>query len=208
MTMRLNRQQQVERNRGALLAAARRVFLAKGYVGASLEAITAESGFSKGVVYSQFASKGDMFLALLEERIALRAAQNEKVSASLSGASGIAALLRAAARDTQAEAGWSQLLVEFRSHAIRDLELNARYAALHSRTLEYLETTLAVLHARGGLTPRRPLRVMAELILAFGSGFALERAVRPNALPVDEVSAMLIAALGLSDGLSDERHLR
>jgi AcrR family transcriptional regulator len=199
MTVRLSREQQVGRNRAALLAAARRVFLAKGYAGASLDAITAESGFSKGVVYSQFASKGDLFLALLEERIAQRAAQNEQVSASLSGASGVAALLRAAARDSVAEAGWALLLVEFRAHAIRDLELNARYAALHNRTLKYLEGTLAALHARAGLEPRRPPRVMAELILAFGIGFALERAVTPDALPEEQIDAMLIAALGLSN---------
>ncbi|MBI1213858.1 MAG: TetR family transcriptional regulator [Alphaproteobacteria bacterium] len=197
--LRLNREQQVERNRAALLAAARHVFLAKGYAGASLDAITAESGFSKGVVYSQFASKGDLFLALLEERIAQRAAQNEKVAAGLSGAAGVAALIRAGSRDSEAEPGWAQLLVEFRAQAARDPELNARYAALHNRTLERLEKTLAALHARAGRKPRRPLRVMAELILAFATGIPLERAVRPNALPEDHVKAMLIAAFGLSD---------
>jgi AcrR family transcriptional regulator len=199
MGLRLNREEQVERNRAVLLAAARRVFLAKGYAGASLDAITAESGFSKGVVYSQFTSKGDMFLALLEERIAQRAAQNEKVSGSLSGAAGVAALLRAGLRDSEAEPGWARLLVEFRAHVARDAALNERYAALHDRTLKQLEATLAGIHARAGRKPRRPLRVMAELILAFANGAALERASAPNALPEAHVIPMLIAALGLDD---------
>lgn len=199
MGLRLNREEQVERNRAALLAAARRVFLAKGYVGASLDAITAESGFSKGVVYSQFTSKGDMFLALLEERIAQRAAQNEKVSGSLSGAAGVAALLRVGMRDDEAEPGWARLLIEFRAHAARDAELNERYAALHSHTVKRLEATLAGIHTRAGRKPRRPPHVMAELILAFAAGKALERAANPNALPEAQVTPMLIAALGLDD---------
>jgi AcrR family transcriptional regulator len=199
MALRLNREEQVERNRAALLAAARRVFLAKGYAGASLDAITAESGFSKGVVYSQFTSKGDMFLGLLEERIAQRAAQNEKVSGALSGAAGVAALLRAGMRDGEAEPEWARLLIEFRAHAARDAELNERYAALHSRTLKQLEATLAGIHTRAGRKPRRPLHVMAELILAFATGKALERAANPHALPEAQVTPMLVAALGLDD---------
>jgi AcrR family transcriptional regulator len=199
MGLRLNREEQVERNRSALLAAARRVFLAKGYAGASLDAITAESGFSKGVVYSQFASKGDMFLALLEERIAQRAAQNEKVASALAGAAGVAALLRASMRDGDAEPGWQRLLVEFRAHATRDAELNARYVALHSRTLKHLEATLAGIHARAGKKPRRPLSVMAEFVLAFAAGKALERAANPNSLPDAHVTSMIIAALGIDD---------
>ena len=60
---RLTRAEQSERNRGLVLAAARRVFLARGYHGATLEQIADEAGFSKGVVYSQFESKADLFLA-------------------------------------------------------------------------------------------------------------------------------------------------
>ena len=69
-------------NRASVLAAARRVFLAKGYAGATLEAIAEEAGFSKGVVYSQFGGKADLFLALLDARIDERAAQNERVAAA------------------------------------------------------------------------------------------------------------------------------
>ena len=81
MAKRLNRVEQGERNRALVLAAARRVFLERGYAGATLEAIAEEAGFSKGVVYSQFAGKPDLFLALLEARIAERAERNALVSA-------------------------------------------------------------------------------------------------------------------------------
>src|SRR5580692_1781416 len=76
MSTRLSRAEQNDRNRALLFAAARRVFLARGYHAATLEQIADEAGFSKGVVYSRFASQADMFLALLEDRITERAAQN------------------------------------------------------------------------------------------------------------------------------------
>ena len=69
MSPRLSRAEQNDRNRALLLAAARRVFLERGYYAATLDQIADEAGFSKGAVYSRFASKADMFLALLEDRI-------------------------------------------------------------------------------------------------------------------------------------------
>src|SRR6186997_399416 len=98
MATRLTRAEQGERNRGLVLAAARRVFLERGYAGATLEAIADEAGFSKGVVYSQFAGKPDLFLALLDARIAERAERNAAVSAGLAGVDGLRALLDANVR--------------------------------------------------------------------------------------------------------------
>ena len=85
MSPRLSRAEQNDRNRALLLAAARRVFLERGYYAATLEQIADEAGFSKGAVYSRFASKADMFLALLEDRIAERAAQNAELARRLAG---------------------------------------------------------------------------------------------------------------------------
>ena len=60
-----------------------------------LDVIAEEAGFSKGVVYSQFAGKPDLFIALLEQRIAERAAQNAAACrASVQGSTGCAQLVR------------------------------------------------------------------------------------------------------------------
>ena len=119
-------------NRASVLAAARRVFLAKGYAGATLEAIAEEAGFSKGVVYSQFGGKADLFLALLDARIDERAAQNEQ-SQPLPAPAGAPPRCCPCCtnfdRDAHVEAGWARVLIEFRSVAMRDPELNRRYAA-------------------------------------------------------------------------------
>ena len=103
---RLTRAEQTERNRALVLDAARRVFLARGYHGATLEQIADEAGFSKGVVYSQFDSKADLFLALLQARIEERAAENARLAESLAGNGGLPALVEHLARGDQATPGW------------------------------------------------------------------------------------------------------
>ena len=149
MSPRLSRAEQNDRNRALLLAAARRVFLARGYYAATLEQIADEAGFSKGVVYSRFASKADMFLALLEDRIAERAGQNTELAARLAGTGDFAAVLDLALRAERTAPGWRLLVTEFRVHAARDPELNRRYAALHARTVDRLAAVLAAISANG-----------------------------------------------------------
>jgi AcrR family transcriptional regulator len=196
MAVRLRRAEQVERNRTVVLDAARRVFLDRGYGGATVDAIAEEAGFSKGVVYSQFGSKADMFMALLEQRITERAAQNERLAAGKSLAEAARELLRAADRDVVSEREWARLLVEFRAHAARDPALNRRYADAHRRTVEQLAALLARLHDQAGTSPAAPVTAMAEFVLAMGTGVTLERAANPAALPEDHTIAMMLRALG------------
>ena len=66
---RLTRAQQREKTRQALLDAAARVFVERGFLGSSVEAISAEAGFSRGAFYSNFASKEELFAELLQARV-------------------------------------------------------------------------------------------------------------------------------------------
>jgi AcrR family transcriptional regulator len=179
----MSRDEQVERNRQLVLSAARRVFLARGYTGATLDAIAQEAGFSKGVVYSQFESKADLFLALLEARITERAEQHDRLAGALHGPR----LAQAAAQLTdsleRAEPEWALLVIEFRAHAARVPELNRRYAELHARTVDRLAAFFRRVHERTGAGPPFAPRILAELVLALGSGVTLERIADPDALP-------------------------
>jgi AcrR family transcriptional regulator len=61
----MKREQNKEQKRAAILAAARRVFLSQGYIGASMDHIAAEAGVTKQTVYRYFPSKEALFLAML-----------------------------------------------------------------------------------------------------------------------------------------------
>ncbi|MDT5003800.1 MAG: hypothetical protein QOJ24_976 [Mycobacterium sp.] len=196
---RLRRAEQVARNRDLVLAAARQVFLERGYAGASVDAIADMAGFSVGVVYSQFGSKADLFFALLDRRIEDRAVENDQIAEKFAGADGVRALLRAGQQDAAAEPGWPYLLAEFRAIAMRDAELSVRYARAHSRTLDGIASAFEKLYEPIGLKPPVPVRSIAEFVQAGAVGAALERAANPDALPEGDAEQLLLRALGLED---------
>ncbi|GLY76693.1 TetR family transcriptional regulator [Actinoallomurus iriomotensis] len=63
---RTSRQEKRAQTREALLDAAERLWAKHGIRGASLDEIAASAGMTKGAVYSNFAGKTDLILALLE----------------------------------------------------------------------------------------------------------------------------------------------
>jgi len=65
---RLTRDERRAQTRERLIDAAADVFNRLGYHGASLEAVADAAGYTKGAVYSNFASKADLFVALAERR--------------------------------------------------------------------------------------------------------------------------------------------
>jgi AcrR family transcriptional regulator len=174
---RMTRAERTEHNRERVLAAAREVFLARGYHGATVEQIAETAGFSTGVVYSQFGGKADLFLALLEARIEQRIRDNAAVVASDDGRNGLVRLLEHTAEVTFAEPEWGLLVLEFRVHAARDPELNARYSRAHARTVNGLADVLTSAGATGGLAPEE----LAEVIAAISSGTQLELAAGRDA---------------------------
>jgi AcrR family transcriptional regulator len=181
MSPRLSRAEQNDRNRALLLDAARRVFLERGYYAATLDQIADEAGFSKGAVYSRFASKADMFLALLEDRIAERAGQNAQLAGEMAGTGNFSALLELAEQAERSAPGWRLLVTEFRVHAARDPELNRRYAALHARAVDGVARTFTAVSKDGATEFPLPPRQLAELWLTIETGRALEQIANPDA---------------------------
>src|SRR4029079_11737574 len=64
----LSRAERREQTRDDLIAAADRLFVEGGFHATSLDQIAAAAGFTKGAVYSNFASKEDLFFAVYERR--------------------------------------------------------------------------------------------------------------------------------------------
>lgn len=56
----------IDRN---ILSVARSLFLSRGYAITSMEAVAAAAGVSKGTLYARYASKSDLFTAIVAERV-------------------------------------------------------------------------------------------------------------------------------------------
>jgi AcrR family transcriptional regulator len=176
----LARVEKNELTRRALLDAARRVFLDRGFHGASLDAVADDAGLTKGAVYSRFDSKADLFLALLDERIDERLEQVRATIGSGSIEDDVAALERQYMAILRTQLQWTLLVIEFRVHAARHPELNRRYAALHRRFRDALVDAAEEAASASGGAPPRPPEEMIEAAFVLGSGGALELAADPS----------------------------
>ena len=74
------RRRDPDRTRASILAAATAEFAALGFGGARVDAIAAQAGVNKRMLYHYFGNKDDLYLAVLEEAYAaIRAAEDELV---------------------------------------------------------------------------------------------------------------------------------
>ncbi len=177
MSVRLNRAEQAAVVRGELLDAAREEFMNLGFHGATLDRIAAAAGYTKGAVYSRYESKADLFLALLEDRIEARRAENESLAKGLRGPGGVVTLAKRWSEIQRRDQAWTLLVLEFRVHAARHPAVLERYAVLHERTLDGIAD---VLEPVVGATPARRRR-LAQALFSMGNGASLEQAVDPDA---------------------------
>ena len=98
--IRLTRAEQQEQTRIHVVEAAAHVFARRGFAASSLEQIAADAGYTKGAVYSNFASKDDLFLAVLDARYERWLAQiSRALEAEETPAAGLEAVARVAGRD-------------------------------------------------------------------------------------------------------------
>jgi AcrR family transcriptional regulator len=178
------------------LAAAGRVFRELGYAGASLDAIAEAAGFSKGAVYSHFASKADLFLSLLESRIEERAAGQRQ---ALQQRGTVRSFIGQVFATSRADPEWRLAVLEFRVVAARDPELQARYRKVHERTVAGIAEALATLFESRGIEPTLPLDTLAVAGLVCDVGACLEDLAMPGVVG-DELPAALFARLvGVSE---------
>jgi AcrR family transcriptional regulator len=170
---RLTRAEQQAQTRERLLAAAERVVARCGYGGASIDLISAEAGYSKGAVYSNFESKEAVFLELLRRHM-------EKNISELAvlmdlGADSISNALTAWLESMAANDDCTLLAVELQLHAKRNPAFASQYYALQRQST----LTLAGLLERYFIANGAPLPMdavdLADAVTAISHGVTLQR---------------------------------
>jgi AcrR family transcriptional regulator len=169
-----------------LFEAAARVFEEQGIGGASIEAIAAAAGFSRGAFYSNFKSKDELIIAMLEDHVEQSIRRNLDLLARHKNLEDFIEALKTMDRTRQDPLGRSPLLhMEMILYVARAEqrrpELAKRLRARRKLIADIVETTLKNSGKNGALNPAWT----GSIVLALEDGFRLHRLIDPETTPAD-----------------------
>jgi AcrR family transcriptional regulator len=195
MAQRLTRKEKQANTRSRLIDAAGTVFARRGLHHASIDEVAEQAGFTKGAFYANFASKEELFLAMLDQRFAARLEELERATA---GDESPEEQARQAGTDFSraiaADPEWERLFFEFAAHAGRNepfrKELVKRYRELRGRIEELYRARVE----RDPEMEAPPIAVdrLALMTFAMVNGMALEKMLEPELVDDELYGTMLM----------------
>lgn len=187
---RLSRRESHAQTRERLVRTAHRMFLVDGYGATSLTAVAAEAGYSKGAVYSNFATKHALGLAVLDALHEERAASLASAIAEARSVHDVVEAFRSWAEQHIGDVGWTALEVELATSTRTIPEVGRELAARRRELTSLLGMLLE--HRAGVLGLRLPVPAedAAVQLLAMGIGLGVQRAVDPE-LGIDALVDLL-----------------
>jgi AcrR family transcriptional regulator len=177
---RLSRVDSQKRTRQQLVRTATELFLRDGYFATSLDRVADAAGYSKGAVYSNFASKDELCLAVLDAVLAERA---REIARAVVGATSFPERVSAVERWAEsmiADGGWSTLEIEFGSQVRSNPALGTAFAQRASSARAVIAEVLSAGAAEAGRALPLPADELATAVLALGLGLAAQRSVDPS----------------------------
>ncbi|RBM17946.1 hypothetical protein DI005_20675 [Prauserella sp. PE36] len=172
-----SRERRRRETRAALLQSAYETFSDVGYAAASLEAIAADAGFTKGALYGNFSSKEDLFLVLAEERAESLPDEWQHIEPEGLGRDKVGWAIGSWLADViRQRRGWFLANAEFSLVAARDPELAARRLAALRRTHRELGDVLLHFHGPAAADPT----ALGALAMALIDGVIINAALDPD----------------------------
>ena len=194
----LTRAESQGRTRARIVDAATVLFLRDGFRVTSLERIGEEAGYTRGAVYSNFESKTELGIAVIDE---LHAREERRLAEALSRAGDPQAQLDALAAwadETIGNRAWTQLEIEVAAASALDdryrAAASARYARLRAGAAEIVRDAFG-----DGLDIDTDLLATAIVALSLGIGIqrAADRQIKGSALS-DFLRALVPASAPLT----------
>lgn len=162
------------------------MFEEQGIGGASIEAIAAAAGFTRGAFYSNFKSKDELIFAMLEDHVEQSIRRNLDLLARHRNLADFLEALRTMDRSRQDPLGRSPLLhmemILFVARAEkRRPELAKRLRARRKLITDIVEIALKNAGRTGAVNPEWT----GAVVLALEDGFRLHRLIDPETTPAD-----------------------
>jgi len=198
---RLSRKESHALTRERLISTASALFLADGYNVTSLERVATEAGFSKGAVYSNFATKHELGLAVLDRVRLERAVSLAEAVADAGDAEARIEAFAAWAEDNIGDVGWTTLEVEFATSTRHLPEVRPRLADRRREITQIVASLIDQQSEELGLALPMPSEDAAVQLLSLGIGLGVQRAFDPE-LPVRSLVDLLRSMLDRARAVS------
>jgi len=194
--------------RARLLEAAGAVFAERGFQGATVETIAERAGYSRGAFYSNFDSKDDLFLAVLDAHIEAEtsALQNALVAEATTPGALVEFLQSRAVRRSGEARHLTMLLAEFWLHVVRHPDLAPKLAARQLAGRSAIAKVIAARAEQLGIEMQVAPEALASIMMAVDDGLVLQEYLDPTAVPEDlrAVAAVLLFQ-GMASGAQPQR---
>lgn len=192
---RLSREESRLQTRTHLLAAAKRLFVERGFGATSLRDIAAEAGYTQGAFYSNFASKEDLFVELMRERSKTQVTDIARTLGDPSAsADDIVSALEVWAQTLDAEPEWSVLGVEFKLQGRRNPDFATASEALLNAHRDGLAYCIEQIFARLERVPPESPTVLAGSFMGLSQGLALQRSMLSE-VPIGHMIMVFLRSL-------------
>ncbi|MEC3608627.1 TetR/AcrR family transcriptional regulator [Bacillus glycinifermentans] len=183
---RLNQKERKEETRQMLLNSAVEIFSELGFHGASVEKIAEHAGFSKGAVYSNFKSKEELFLALLEQQMNLHVNNIDKIIDQQDSLSHfIEAMNQHFVSVTNENHKWIILNTEFLLHAMRNEPVRSKWSCMIMESVDRISKSVAKLMSKESHNSTLFPEEIAWTIFSLENGLAIFNFINEKKVPTN-----------------------
>jgi AcrR family transcriptional regulator len=178
-------QLRTDQTRSKILDAAEAVFSESGFEKTQLEEIAARAGYTRGAIYAHYASKEDLFLALMEQRVHTKITAARRMIEAEPDSTKRAGLFRKWIACQVSDRSWGTLMLEFKLYALRrpssSEKLQAMYEMLSQQSgTDFIDLLFGpALDKQERKAAERRLAIMGAIL----SAVILESHFRPRLLP-------------------------
>jgi AcrR family transcriptional regulator len=183
-----------EETRERLFRAAATVFVRVGIGNASVEDICEEAGLTRGALYSNFANKDELVMAMLDDHLDRGLAELERLMDVAANVEEYLHLIESAERRREDPLSTSQVLhMEFLLYAVRDPRNRPRLAQRQQRWRELIASVVRADFAASERDLPFSPEAAAAMIAALDDGYALHELVEPGSYAPGTFSETLLA---------------
>ena len=171
----LTREESRAQTRERLIEAAKHLFVANGYGGASIRDIANQAGYSQGAFYSNFLSKEEVLLELLRRHMGAQTTQLSALMKKQQTPQQMLAHLESWAGTLNHDADWCTLSIELQLHAYRSPGFAVEYQKVWDAHRSDLGAVIGQLFDKLGRIPSAAPDELATGFMALSHGLALQR---------------------------------